>query len=121
MHNPYFESPILTLMFCIGLCPSFSSKSKEGNPEPVKPRDATYLDVKSVISRWHTIAVNPALMQKQDPKLVFNTAVNQYPAINGILLRAIRKVFVVLNDSSVQLVFNIGFSKRTVETSFGSG
>ena len=102
MHNLYFESPILTLMFCIGLCPSFSSKSKEGNPEPVKPRDATYLNVKSVISCWHTIRDKPALKQKQDPKLVLNTAVNQDPAIKGILLRAIRKVLIVFDSCGDQ-------------------
>lgn len=82
MHTKFFKNTFIILVLCFGFCTSYSCKSKEGNPDPVKPVDTnTNVPVKTDISYWITNPDKSLLLAKQSSALLFNTSENEYPII----------------------------------------
>jgi glucosylceramidase len=81
MQHSFLKGSSVILMICLGLCTSLICRSQVTNPKSVKINDITKSDAKTGISWWLTNPDKSALLQKQNSKLTFNSAVNQSPTV----------------------------------------
>jgi len=82
MNSKFFNKTSAILLVFLGFCISFGFVNKELNPDHIIKKKAKNPDAKNKISYWLTNPDKSALLQKQDTKLIFSAAVNQYSTIN---------------------------------------
>jgi len=81
MPNRFKTIAILILLVSLGSFISSGFKPGEGNPEREVSSDTNIILANTDITCWLTNPDKSALLQKQNVSLLFNSDVNQFPAI----------------------------------------